>query len=64
MVLLVHFSFGWVVIVFAKGSNKLFQYIPAPSVPPSDSLDAASPQAAAEQGRYVYAVKDPLDGCI
>lgn len=35
-----------------SGSNKLFQYIPAPSVPPSDSLDAASPQAAAEQRRY------------
>lgn len=37
-----------------KAFNKLFQYSPAPSVPPSDGLDAASPQAAAEQGRYLF----------
>lgn len=38
----------------SKSPNKLFQYIPAPTVPPSDSLDAASPQAAAEQERYIF----------
>lgn len=37
-----------------KSSNKLFQYISAPPVPPSDSLDAASPQAAAEQGHFIF----------
>ncbi len=36
-----------------SSANKLFQCIPAPSAPPSDSLNAASPQAAAEQGRSV-----------
>lgn len=47
--------------VLENRPNELFQYIPAPSVPPSDSLDAASPQAAAEQGRYALRQKEYLD---
>lgn len=41
-----------------KVANKLFQYIPVPTEPPSNSLDAAPPQTAAEQERYAYLAKE------